>query len=75
MSRNDHYTAGIYQIFHIINIIINLLAQIYGYTQIPQQINFVGKLEEDDGATMFFTAEKQNKTILNFLLDSLFVTE
>ena len=75
MSRNDHYTAGIYQIFQIINIIINLLAQIYEYTQIPQQINFVGKLEEDDGATMFFTAEKQNKTILNFLLDSLFVTE
>ena len=75
MLRNDHYTAGIYQIFHIINIIINLLAQIYEYKQIPQQINFVGKLEEDDGATMFFTAEKQNKTILNFLLDSLFVTE
>ena len=39
---------------------------------IPQQINFLGKLE--DGATMLFTAEKQQKTILNFPLDLLIVT-
>ena len=44
-------------------------------TCISQKINFVGKLEEDDGATMFFTAEKQQKTILNFSLDSLIVAE
>ena len=44
-------------------------------TNIPQQINFTGKLEEDDGAVMFFIAEKQQKTILNFSLDSLIVTE
>ena len=25
---------------------------------IPQQINFVGKLEEDDDVTMFFIVEK-----------------
>ena len=43
-------------------------------TSIPQQISFVEKLEED-GATMFFIAEKQKKTILNFSLDSLIVTE
>ena len=43
-------------------------------TSIPQQINFVGKLEDDD-ATMFFIAEKQPKTILNFSLDLLIVTE
>ena len=24
---------------------------------IPQQINFAGKLDEDDGATMFFTGK------------------
>ena len=40
-------------------------------TIIPQQINFVGKLEEDDGARMFFITEKQQKTIANFSLDSL----
>ena len=38
-------------------------------TSIPQQINFTGKLEEDDGATMFFITEKQQKTILNFSLN------
>ena len=42
-------------------------------TSIPQQTNFVGNLEEDDGATMFFIAEKQQKTILKFSLDSLIV--
>ena len=30
-------------------------------TNIPQQINFTGKLEEDDGAVTFFIAEKQKK--------------
>ena len=43
-------------------------------TTIPQKINFVGKLEKDDGA-MFFVSEKQRKTILNFSLDSFIVTE
>ena len=42
---------------------------------IPQQINFAGKLEEDAGATIFFNTKKQQKTILNFSLDSLTVTE
>ena len=36
---------------------------------------FSGKLEEDGGATMFFIAEEQLKTILNFSLDSLIVKE
>ena len=44
-------------------------------TGIPQQISCVGKLEEDDDTKMFFIAEKQQKTILNFYLDSLIVTE
>ena len=44
-------------------------------TSIPQQINFTGKLDEDDGVTMFFIAEKQQKTVLNFSFDSFIVTE
>ena len=44
-------------------------------TNIPQQISYIGKLEEDNGAAMFFIAEKQQKIILNFSLDSLIVTE
>ena len=42
---------------------------------IPQQINFTGKLEEDDSATIFFITEKYQKTILNFSLKILIVTE
>ena len=44
-------------------------------TVITQQINFTGKLEEDDVAAMFFITEKLQKAILNFSLDSLIVTE
>ena len=32
-------------------------------TTIPQQINFVGKLEEDNDTTMFFIFEKQQKLL------------
>ena len=44
-------------------------------TIITQQINFVGKLEEDGGAVIFFVSEKQWNIVLNFSLDSLIVTE
>ena len=44
-------------------------------TAIPQQITFVGKLEEDDGVTMLFIAKRQQKNYFNFSLDSLIVTE
>ena len=40
-----------------------------------QQFNFVGKLEGNDIGTMTFISEKQEKHILNFLVDSLIVTE
>ena len=43
---------------------------------ITQEINFVGKLEEDDDGTMFFFCLwKAAETILSFSLDSLIVTE
>ena len=60
MSRNDDYTT--------------LVQFIKTNTNIPQQINFTGKLE-DDGATMFIIAEKHQKFILNFSLSSLIVTK
>ena len=74
MSRNDDYTTGdlldfsYHQNYYKL-IGIDLPRQ--ANTSIPQQINFVGKLEEDDGAKIYFIAEKQQKTILNF---SKFVT-
>ena len=78
MSRNDEYTTknllgfSYHQNYYKL-IGINLSRQTN--TNIAEQINFAGKLEEDDGATRFFLAEKYHKTILNIFLDSLIVTE
>ena len=78
MSKNDFYTTGnlldfsYHQNYYKL-IGTNLSRQ--ANTNIPQQSNFIEKLEEDDGARMFFIAEKQQKTILNFSLDSLIVKE
>ena len=76
MSRNDDHSAR-----HLLNfsyhqnyyklIGIDLSRQ----TNIPQQINFTGQLEEDDGATIFFIAKKQQKTVPIFSVNSLIVTE
>ena len=44
-------------------------------TSISQNINFVGNLEQDNGVTVFFIAEKQQQNILNFPLDSSIITE
>ena len=77
-AKNDNYTTGnlldfsFHQNYYKF-IGIDLSKQIN--TSIPQQINFTGKLQEDDGATMLVLAEKQQKTILNFFLDTLIVTE
>ena len=38
----------------------------------PQQIDFIGKLEnQDHGATMFFTIEKSEETTFNFSQNSV----
>ena len=42
---------------------------------IPRQINFTGKLEEDDEATIWKAVWKAANNILNFSLNSLIVTE
>ena len=62
MSRNDDYTTG--------NLLDYLYHQKYykltdidlsrkANSNIPQQINFIGKLEEDEGGTMSFITEKK----------------
>ena len=78
MSRNNDYTTGNLldylchqKYYKLIGIYLSKQRNMI----IPQQINFVGKLEEDDGATMFFIIEKQQKATLNFSLDSLIVIE
>ena len=77
-ERNNDYTAGnisdyLYNQKHYKFIGINLWRQANVID--PQLVNFLGKLEEDGGVTMFFIVEKQQKNILNFSLDFLIVTE
>ena len=64
MSRNNDYTTGnlldyLYHKNYYKRIGIDLSRQTN--RSIPQQINFVGKLEEDYGATMFFVSESSKK--------------
>ena len=78
MSKTDDYTTG------------NLLDYLYDQNYyklfgidlsrqrtkiIPQHIKFLQKLEEEDGAVVSFIAEKQQKTILNFSLNSSVVLD
>ena len=64
MSRNDDYTTGnlldfsYHQNYYKL-IRIDLSRQTN--TNIPQQINFTGKLGEDDGAVMFLLLKSSKK--------------
>ena len=78
MSRNDNYTTGNLLDFSFHQNYYKLIGTDLSTQRnknIPQQIDFTRKLEKDDGATLFFIAEKQQKEILNFSLNSLIVTE
>ena len=64
MSRNNDYTTGsLFDFLYHQNkykiIVIDISWQTS--TCIPQQINFVGKLEEDDGANIFLSLESNKK--------------
>ena len=85
-SMNENYTTGnllvyLYHWNYHKSIGIDLSRRTH--TSISQQVPFIEKLEENDGATfflflfiyLFFFAEKQQKPILNFSLDSLIVKE
>ena len=72
MSRNDYYvTENLLDYLHhqtyygLIGIDLSMQTN----ASIPQQINFTGKLEEDNGALIVFVSGKQQKTIVNFSLD------
>ena len=78
MSRKDNNskTCQIIRYYQNCYKIIGIDLSKQTIINIPQQIHFLEKLEEDNGATnVFFVAEKQQKTVLNFYLDSLNVTE
>ena len=78
MSKNNDYATGnlldyLYHQNYYRLISIDLSRQTN--TIIFQLNSFTGKLDKDDGATVLFIAEKQEKTMLHFSLDSLILIE
>ena len=73
MGRNNDYTTGnllYYEYFskHYKLIAIDLRKQIeLENSDLKQQINFIGRLTKDKGATMFFIIEKSEETPFEFL--------
>ena len=74
MSHNNDYTTGNLLNFDYFKknyklVAINLNKQ----TKLkdPQQINFIGKLEKDDGETMFFIIRKSEETTFIFSQNSV----
>ena len=72
MGRNNDYTAGNlldYKYFskHYKIIAIDLTKQTeLENPDLKQQINFIGRFEKNEGATMFFIIEKSEETTLEF---------
>ena len=72
MGRNSDYTTGNlldYEYFskHYKLIAIDLSKQIeLENSDLKQQINFIGRLTKDKGATMFFIIEKSEETTFEF---------
>ena len=74
MSNNNDYTTGNLLNFAYFKENYKLIAiDLSKQTKLkdPQQINFIGKLEnQDHGATMFFIIEKSEETAFNFSQNS-----
>ena len=73
MSNND-YTTGNLLDFGYFKRNYKLIAIDLGkQTKLkdPQQINFIGKLDKDNGATMFLIIGQQEETTFNFLQNSV----
>ena len=75
MSNNNDYTTGNLLDFAYFKENYRLIAiDLSKQTKLkdPQQINFIGKLEnQDHGATMFFIIEKSEETTFNFSQNSI----
>ena len=76
MGRNNDYTTGNlleYQYFskHYKLIAIDLRNQIeLESPDLKQQINFIGRLQRNEGATMFFIIKKSEETTFEFVRNS-----
>ena len=79
MSKNSDYTTGNlldyeYFIDNYQLIAIDLSKQIeLENPDLKQQINFIGRLKRNEGATIFFIINKKEETILDFSQNSVTV--
>ena len=79
MSKNNDYTTRNlldYEYFkdHYQLIAIDLKKQIeLENSDLKQQINFIGRLERNKGATMLFITEKKEETTFDFSQNSVVV--
>ena len=74
MSNNNDYTTGNLLDFAYFKENYKLIAiDLSKQTKLkdPQQINFIGKLDKDNGATVFFIIEKSEETTFNFSQSSV----
>ena len=75
MSRNNDYTSAKLLDFAYVKKNYRLIAtDLSKQTKLkdPQQINVIGKPEnQDHGATMFFIIQKSKETTFNFLQNSV----
>ena len=74
MSNNNDYTTGNLLDFAYFKKHYKLIAtDLSKQTKLkdPQQINFIGKLSRNTGATMFFIIEKSEETTFNFSQNSV----
>ena len=74
MSNNNDYTTGNLLDFSYFKENYKLIAtdlSKQSKLKDPQQINFIGNLDKDDGGTMFFIIEKSEETTFNFLQNSV----
>ena len=76
MSNNNDYTTGNLLDFRCFKENYKLIAtDLSKQTKLkdPEQINFIGKLDKDNGATLFFIIEKSEETTFNFLQNSAII--
>ena len=74
MSNNNDYATGNLLDFAYFKENYKLIAiDLSKQTKLkdPQQINFIGKLDKDNGATMFSIIEKSEEPTFNFLQNSV----
>ena len=73
MSNNDYTTGNLLDFGYLKRNYKLIAIDLSKQTKLkdPQQINFIGKLDEDNGGTMFFIIEKSEESTFNFLQNSV----